>query len=99
MAALLPPPQYDVPPPMPVIEYVMPWSDLQQVCFGLTAKWNGVIEAQGKRAVGGWGGCSGIDHDTGKCIIYRVDDDDIRRHELGHCSGWSRDHPGGWYRK
>ncbi len=21
----------------------------------------------------------------------------VRRHELGHCNGWPKDHPGGWY--
>jgi len=33
----------------------------------------------------------------GKCYVARIDVPGVRPHELAHCNGWARDHPGGWY--
>jgi hypothetical protein len=90
---LLPPPQYDVPPPMAVIEQVLPWSEVVRICAGIAAKWNGDADAQMLRRAGVQG-CSGVAQD-GKCYVWRVDDDVVRRHEFAHCNGWPKDHPGG----
>lgn len=84
------PARFDHAPAVPVIERVLPWSELQPVCFGLVAKYNSAVEAQAKRALG-FSGCSGIAGD-GKCYVWRIDDDDVRRHELAHCNGWGRGH-------
>ncbi len=92
MTILLPPPQYDHQPTIPVIEQVLAASEVQRICFDLVAKWNGAAEANMRRGIGGWHGCSGIAKD-GKCYVWRIDDDDVRRHEFGHCNGWARDHP------
>jgi hypothetical protein len=100
---LLPPPQYDVPPPMPVIEQVLPWSEVQRICHaGQMRRSPGALEA---RADFIFHGCSltGVVWDgaaqrfvNGKgCLIVRIDDETARRHELGHCNGWPADHPGG----
>ena len=32
-----------------------------------------------------------------KWYVARIDVPGVRRHELAHCNGWPRDHPGGWY--
>jgi len=91
---LLPPPQYDVTPPRPVIEHVIPWSEVQKICFDLVLKWNGSTEADiGRKR--GWNGCSGISKDDNRCYVWRIADDRVRRHELAHCAGWPGDHPGG----
>ena len=87
---LLPPAQYDHPPSMPVIERVLPWNELQRVC-------RGVIEREKFTTATGYGawGCSVVK--AGKCCVARIDVPGVRRHELAHCNGWPRDHPGGWY--
>lgn len=90
---LIPPPQYDVPPAVPVIERVVPYDEAWRVC----SDWN---EKAGNP---GWGkvrqlpryqpGCVAISN--GKCWIVRVEGDAVRRHELGHCNGWPQNHAGG----
>jgi hypothetical protein len=101
MAVLLPPPQYDVPPPMPVIEYVLPWSEVQRICFDHMAKLGNQSDAQTGRQVG-FDGCASFGKAgtqfAGKCYIWRIDDVDVARHERAHCAGWPANHPGGWRR-
>ncbi len=80
---LLPPPQYDVPPPMPVIEYVLAGRDVTNFCS------RALLEE------GPWRGCSFFS--GGNCYIVRIDMPDVARHERAHCAGWPADHPGGWY--
>jgi hypothetical protein len=90
MPMLMPPAQYDHTPQIPVIERVVPWNELQRFC-------RGYIEANKVRTTTGYGlwGCSGVVN--GKCYLFRIDNPDVRRHELAHCNGWAKDHPGGWY--
>jgi hypothetical protein len=73
-----------------VIERVLPWNELQRVC-------RGVIESEKFTTATGYGawGCSVVK--DGKCYVARIDVPGVRRHELAHCNGWPRDHPGGWY--
>jgi hypothetical protein len=87
---LLPPAQYDHPPSMPVIERVLPWNELQRIC-------RGVIEREKFNTATGYGawGCSVVK--DGKCYVARIDVPGVRRHELAHCNGWPKNHPGGWY--
>jgi hypothetical protein len=90
MPMLMPPAQYERPPKIPVIERVVPWNELQQFC-------RAGIEAQKVRTATGYGvwGCSVVKDD--KCYIARIDNPGVRRHELAHCNGWPKDHPGGRY--
>ena len=96
----LPPPQYDFPPQIPVIERVLELSDLQMACFDLHYK-NGSVAPNmwpSRRGNMGWRGCSVVVKRTDgrqECHVWRVVDDDVRRHEFGHCNGWPADHPGG----
>jgi hypothetical protein len=34
-----------------------------------------------------------------KCLILRIDSEAVRAHELAHCAGWPKDHPGGIWPK
>lgn len=92
---LLPPPQYDVAPPMPVIERVVSLAELQRECM----KTNPVPAAA--LATGHYLGCSAhmvrrSDRAIVSCTIwYTSGDNDTRRHERAHCAGWPKDHPGG----
>ncbi len=79
---LLPPPQYDVPPPMPVIEHVLTHAEVN-------ALYN---QAYGPGQVNGFAFSR-----SGTCVIIRIDDPMVARHERAHCAGWPADHPGGWY--
>jgi len=86
MAILLPPPQYDFPPPMPVIERVLSYGEVNRLCAPIV----GQELSQGAN----WWGCS--HREGGKCYVIRVDNEMVRRHELAHCNGWPGTHPGGW---
>jgi hypothetical protein len=94
-ATLAPPPQYDVTPPMPVIERVLPFAELQEECM----KTNPVSSAQLAR--GYYKGCSAYqvrnsDKKIVSCTVYFMAGDmETRRHERAHCAGWPADHPGG----
>lgn len=87
MATLLPPPQYDVPPPMPVIEHVIGWDEVQKLCGELVGQ---ILAPRGQW----WYGCS---HREPKfCIVWYTGDAATLRHERAHCAGWPASHPGGW---
>ena len=99
MGMLLPPPQYDVPSPVPVIEHVMSADELWKVCNRII----GPLYAKD-----GWTlyGCSSIwrikkTKEILSCEIYLLDtlpekyQDENRHHEIGHCNGWPADHAGG----
>jgi hypothetical protein len=88
MPMLLPPSQYDHPPQIPVIEKVVPWNELQRLC---RASERPIYNGTG---YGLWG-CAIVK--DGKCYVARLDVPGVKRHELGHCNGWPKDHPGGWY--
>ena len=88
MPMLLPPSQYDHPPQIPVIEKVVPWNELQQLC---RARERPIYNGTG---YGVWG-CAIVK--GGKCYVARLNVPGVRQHELGHCNGWPKDHPGGWY--
>ena len=83
---LFPPPQYDVPPPMPVIDNIMGWDELQKWCPQVTGR----VLIQGQFF---YGCAKMID---GKCYLWRVDDKFALQHERAHCAGWPSNHPGGW---
>ena len=83
MATLLPPPQYDVPPPMPVIELVFGIDDVRRVCSMYMGR------------PGNFRGCSF--KKDGKCYVFRIGSPEVERHERAHCAGWPADHPGGWW--
>ena len=88
MPMLLPPSQYDHPPQIPVIEKVLPWNELQRLC---RASERPIYNGTG---YGLWG-CATVK--GGKCYVARLDVPGVKRHELAHCNGWPKDHPGGWY--
>src|ERR1700730_6918870 len=90
MATLLPPPQYDHPPQIPVIEKVVPWNELQRLC-------RVAIERDKIHTATGYGvwGCAVVK--DSKCYVARIDNPGVRRDELAHCAGCPKDHPGGWY--
>lgn len=86
---MIPPAIYDHPPTIPVIERIMGWDEVSAFCskaaHRILMPWEHIS------------GCSGIASD-GKCYVFRLDDRFVRRHELAHCNGWPKDHPGGWGR-
>jgi hypothetical protein len=81
----IPPPQYDHPPSIPVIEKVLSYDAVQAIC----PKIYGVALMPGQH----YNGCGVVIKNV--CYIWRVDNDLVRRHERAHCSGWPKDHPGG----
>jgi hypothetical protein len=90
MPLLLPPPEFDKPPPMPVIEQVLSWDEVQALCSRNT----GQILMPGQF----FGGCSGFRMKDGVkiCVIWYSGDAAVLRHERAHCSGWGPDHKGGY---
>lgn len=92
MGTLLPPPQYDHPPTIPVIERVVQWDELQPFCRKVAER-DKFVMATG---AGAWG-CAFLVQ--GKCYVFRLDMPDVARHELAHCNGWPNDHPGGYYER
>jgi hypothetical protein len=103
---LMPPAQYDHPPQIPVIEKVLPWTEVQKLCAIPARRFHPEL-MNGSSLRFSVNGCEvdGIVWDNvarklvpGKgCVIIRIDDEATRRHELAHCNGWPKDHPGGWY--
>jgi hypothetical protein len=83
----LPPPQYDHPPTIPVIEHVLSVKEVTKIC----AEWLGPPPLPH----GSWWGCAHRQHQNSQpvCIVYRIDNQLVRRHELGHCNGWGPGHP------
>lgn len=77
----LPPPQFDRPPDMPVIEVVIPRQAMDRHCRAQGLTGDGVILA-----------CT-MSHDA-VCVVFLPDDtptpliDVLRRHETAHCNGW-----------
>ena len=101
---LLPPPPYDLPPAIPVIEHVVSFAELQAHCG------NSINLRSGRQALG----CSKLNAHAGRCEIWlpAIGSTDwpgyeyqgfiserlqalSRKHELGHCNGWPDDHRGG----
>lgn len=91
-AILLPPAQYDHEPAIPVIEQTLSWEDVQRVCRAQER----FAELKRPLSAGsGMLGCSLVK--DGKCYIVYTGAIGVLRHELAHCNGWPKDHPGGWY--
>ena len=82
----LPPPQYDHAPNIPVIERVLNITEANRICIGIVGKEAG----QGRV----WWGCAQTKYQDYKlvCIIHRINDPRVLRHEIGHCNGWSNNH-------
>jgi hypothetical protein len=76
---VLPPTVYDHVPSMPIEEHVLSFEQVTAKCrqLGLDQHLT-------------WSGCA--NRDTGTCVIYRVADARVRRHEYGHCNGWAPNH-------
>jgi hypothetical protein len=66
------------------VEIVLPPADVVRRCQTAGAK-----AAAGTRIHG----CSYVV--AGRCLIIRVDDPGIARHELAHCNGWTHAEVGG----
>lgn len=64
------------------VEMVLPPGDVVRRCQAAGAR-----SAPGKRIHG----CSY--HVGGRCLIIRVDDAGVARHELAHCNGWTHPEP------
>lgn len=86
---LIPPPQYDFPPTIPVIERIMGWDEVSAFCAPLAGR--ALIPGEHIN------GCSSI-ASNGVCYIWRLDDRFVARHERAHCNGWPGNHPGGYGR-
>jgi len=85
MQVTVPPERYDHPyRDGPVVERVLPLDEVRRLCAEIG------IHADG---------CSGYLQDGSKgCFIAIPTDgfdtvDAYRRHEIGHCNGWGKDHP------
>ena len=98
---LQPPPQYDVVPPVPVIEHVLSQEEINKTCGLLYFKSTGLTspppDPRWPDAPTHFRGCSlpAFFASTYTCEIWYINDPRVRRHELGHCNGWPVDHPGG----
>ena len=83
---MLPPPQFDHPPSIPVVEHVLTRGEVHKFCvdWGL-----GSLPPPGT-----WLGCARRLYQGSQlvCVVYRIDDPRVRRHELGHCNGWPPNH-------
>lgn len=94
---ILPPPQYDFPPTLAVIEYVLAAPVVNERCWAVIRlkkaeappTWWALAVAPG--AV--FGGCTFAGPKG--CLIIRIDDAKVARHERAHCNGWPNDHRGG----
>lgn len=85
---MLPPPEYDFPPTIVVIEHVLTSDRVDTIC-----QEQGAPGRDGRPPGPGvhFLGCA---IRTGKtCEVWRIDDATIRRHEFGHCNGWPSNHP------
>ncbi len=94
----LPPAVYDHEPSMPIEEHVLSFEQVTAFCqhhWGIDPSHTYL-------------GCA--NRVAGTCIIYRVADDRVRRHERAHCAGWPASHtiavpspppasPAGWHRE
>jgi hypothetical protein len=80
---MLPPPYYDHPPTIPVIEHVLTSDRVDAICQARhTPGADGRAPPPGYR----FSGCA---HVTARsCEAWRIDDGTERRHELGHRNGW-----------
>jgi hypothetical protein len=80
---IVPPPAvYDHKPTMPIEEHILPLEQVKDFC---RHHWN--IDPKGS-----YNGCALSLSGGLKCIVYRIADDRVRRHEYGHCNGWPPDH-------
>lgn len=82
----LPPKRFSGQPTVPVIDNVISIADVTTICINM-----GLKPPPGRSL---WG-CAHTVYigSTRTCLIYRINDDIVRRHELGHCAGWPDDHP------
>ncbi|SRR6266481_2343321 len=85
---MLPPPQYDHPPSIAVIEHVMTFDRVNRQCQA-----NHALGRDGRPPPPSYrfNGCAHII--AGSCEVWRIDNATTRRHELAHCNGWPADHP------
>lgn len=90
MATALPPPKYDVPPSIPVIERIVSFDEVQRICNKVVQQ----ILVPGQH----WNGCAKFEMQSGHkvCLIWYTGDATTLRHERAHCSGWPKNHEGGW---
>ncbi len=81
----LPPAIYDHQPNMPVIEHILSHDEVNKACSPLLPP---LMNGQQ------WLGCATRKYEGSKpiCIVYRVNNDLVLRHEQGHCNGWPADH-------
>jgi hypothetical protein len=78
-----PPARYTSTPKMPVEDNVVSLLDVQVHCKAMGA----ILPDSAPYLLG----CQKIV--AAKCVIYRVDDDSVKNHELAHCNGWPGNHP------
>ncbi len=104
----MPPQQYDVPPPLPVIEHVLSYAEVQRHCrryanASADTRWIGgcarfILEGSRKVKCEVWvSGPSSVGYVPElktEGFITKDVTADIRRHERAHCAGWPADHPG-----
>jgi len=88
---MLPPPQFDHPPEIPVIEHVLSVKEVKEVTKICVER----LGSPPPPPHGSWWGCARRQYEGSQlvCIVYRIDDARVRRHEYGHCNGWGPDHP------
>jgi len=84
---LVPPPQYVHAPTIPVIERVVSREQVDRECHLMYPR----------SKAGRFDACAGFVMIDGKrtCLIWMINDDSLRAHEMAHCNGWPADHSGG----
>ena len=91
---IMPPPQYDFPPAVPVIEHAVEQAEVMRNCGDQT----GCARVSKDRCeiwfprAGVWITFTGST--PGGAVMPAWAAEQIRRHELAHCNGWPRDHRG-----
>ena len=81
---VMPPPEYLHPSSVPMIEHVMSAEQVDRYCREIMPT---PVDYH-------YRGCLQRMHGGRVCLVYRIDSDDVRQHQLAHCNGWPADHPG-----
>lgn len=89
LPVIQPPAIYLAAPTRVVTETILPAPDVARICLERSVAHRFAAPPPGKQFLG----CSVMF--LKRCDVVRIDREDVRVHELGHCSGWPADHPGG----
>jgi hypothetical protein len=73
----------NAPSSWPLVDEVLPFAEVNKRCREWTKNYYGTT----------LNGCQRFS--DGKCWVIRVDSKQVLEHEIAHCNGWPKEHPGG----